>query len=218
MSRRDLLILAVFVYLLGHIIQAIANLFERLLDKSLGDRKKGDLLKNTLEKIVRGHEIVFLEKKMDREKQGTLPPEIIERVRETVSSYYKLDPSDVRKLKEKALNELCDAAVVANGAPEERDIYVYREGFYRGVSLALCFVALALLCPLARQLVVHDISVASKLGSWEPWPRAFAAAAFASYLGSCFAYFRYWRFRNYRIDGSFLFFLSLGKANRSLKA
>src|SRR2546425_1465450 len=122
-SRRDLAVVAVFVYILGHLVQAIANWVEKFFDKWLGEGKKRNILKTILKKIVGALKVVFQEEGMNREKQGTQQPEVIKRVREALTDYYNLDASE---LQERVLNELCDAAVIANGAPEEHHVYVYR--------------------------------------------------------------------------------------------
>jgi len=206
-SQRELLVVAVFIYLLGHLSQALANWMDRLLDKLLVDDGP-----KVVKVIFAGLKRVFLEQEMDRQRQGIQPPGILERVRKALHEYYDVD---VSKLKEGALSQLCDAAVVANGAPEEREIYIYREGFYRGVWLGLGLISLALLCPLIRQWIHGDVVIEAPGCSLRPSARILAVFAFASWVCSCFMYSRYWRFRNYRIDSGFLFFLSVPKKKAS---
>jgi len=206
-SRRELAVIAVVVYLLGHLAQAIANWTDRLTEKLLRANSDG-----VAAKIVRGLKWAFLEKGVEQTKQGLLAERIMDRVRDQASDYYRLERSS---LDDMVLNQLCDAAVVMSGAPEEREIYIYREGFYRGIWLGLILVALAFLFPLFAKLAGCNISVTTAGQTFKPSCPTLGLLAVASWVCSCFAYGRYWRFRNYRVEGAFLFFLSAAKKKPS---
>ncbi len=87
----------------------------------------------------------------------------------------------------------CDSCLLAFGPSAEREIYVYREGFYRGnsVSLTICGIA-CLLTGSFKQY--HDLIVT--MGSSRSELLTGAVLCFALAAGM---YFRALRFANYRL-------------------
>jgi hypothetical protein len=105
------------------------------------------------------------------------------------------------------LLHLCDQTLVHNCSPGEREIFTYREGFYRGNSVALTFVSLAL---VARLVCVPAIVVI--LGkSLELYRGPLALAAVLTGVGAWLCYIRFLRFVEYRYRSCFLRFLALSK-------
>jgi hypothetical protein len=121
-----------------------------------------------------------------------------------------------RSLKPKELSLLCDQALICAGSPGEREIFVYREGFYRGNCVALAFLGLTLILRLVWSpsflFVVHK--------SFELHRRELALAAIIAWLGSWLSFNRYLRFACHKNSTSLVRFLALaptsGKENKSL--
>ena len=88
----------------------------------------------------------FLEKlptvKKTLEAKLPVSHEFAELVRDAVSARFG---EKARSLNPKELWDLCDQALLFGGSPGEREIFVYREGFYRGCCVAFSFLALTLL-------------------------------------------------------------------------
>jgi hypothetical protein len=105
----------------------------------------------------------------------------------------------------KELYLLCDHALVHNHSIGERDVFIYREGFYRGNSVALAFLAMSLGIRLFHSPAI--ISIGQKVVELHRSEIALASAFTA--LGSWLAYRRYLRFREHKFQTCFLRFLSL---------
>ena len=112
-----------------------------------------------------------------------------------------------RTLPAKEFYLLCDQALVNAASLGDRDVFVYREGFYRGNSVALAFLSISLglrligspACVLigARVIAFHRAAITL----------AAALTAFGAWL----AYRRYLRFREYKFKTCFIRFLSLSE-------
>jgi hypothetical protein len=109
------------------------------------------------------------------------------------------------ELHAKELYLLCDQALIHNHSLGERDVFIYREGFYRGNSVALAFLAMSLGIRLFHSPAV--ISIGQKVIQLHRSEIALASAFTA--LGSWLAYRRYLRFREHKFQTCFLRFLSL---------
>ena len=115
-------------------------------------------------------------------------------------------PSD---LSAKELYLLCDQALVHKGSMGEREIFVYREGFYRGNSVALAFLTLSL---CVRALCTPAIAVIGPRTIELHWNHLALAAALTA-AGAWLAFRRYLRFREYKYLTCFARFLSLWPAS-----
>jgi|HubBroStandDraft_6_1064221.scaffolds.fasta_scaffold01566_14 hypothetical protein len=109
------------------------------------------------------------------------------------------------ELSAKELYLLCDQALVHNHSVGERDVFIYREGFYRGNSVALAFLAMSLGIRLFHSPAI--ISIGQKVVALHRSEVALAGAFTAA--GSWLAYRRYLRFREHKFQTCFLRFLSL---------
>jgi hypothetical protein len=109
------------------------------------------------------------------------------------------------ELNAKELYLLCDQALVHNHSLGERDVFIYREGFYRGNSVALAFLAMSLGIRLFHSPAV--IAIGQKVVELHRGEIALAGAFTA--LGSWLAYRRYLRFREHKFQTCFSRFLSL---------
>ena len=105
----------------------------------------------------------------------------------------------------KELYLLCDQALVHNHSIGERDVFIYREGFYRGNSVALAFLAMSLGIRLFHSPAI--IAIGQKVVELHRSEIALASAFTA--LASWLAYRRYLRFREHKFQTCFVRFLSL---------
>lgn len=107
----------------------------------------------------------------------------------------------------------CEHEVIVSGPTSEREIYVYREGFYRGMAVsltAMCFgCVLAISVPTYRSYVFQFGTSLSELGAL-----ALLSASLAVGM-----YVRAIRFANYRISLTLCYYLlpdsKKGKRNKS---
>jgi hypothetical protein len=75
-----------------------------------------------------------------------LDPQLERALRIAASSRFGID---VEKYSLPQLFELCDEALVADGSLGEREVFTYREGFYRGCFVALSSLTLSLFVQVA---------------------------------------------------------------------
>ena len=111
----------------------------------------------------------------------------------------------VESIKPRELFALCDQALLHHDSPGEREIFVYREGFYRGSSVALAILAVALAIRM-----VHAPAVLAVLGvTVEVYRGPLALACGLAALGAWLAFWRYVRFGDHLFRTCFLRYLSL---------
>jgi hypothetical protein len=82
-----------------------------------------------------------------------LDPEIVAACKKKAK---ELTGADVEKVKPRWLYRLCDDAVIRSGKIGERDVYIYREGFYRGTFVGIVFVVLGFVLLAIRLLSLAD--------------------------------------------------------------
>jgi hypothetical protein len=88
-----------------------------------------------------------------------------------------------------------DEYTVQSGTAGDREIFVYREGFYRGMALSLFFLSLAIVV----RMVFAGASIRFTKGLFlVSWPELFTTAAVIGGIGYLFLE-RYRRFAEYRI-------------------
>ncbi len=103
--------------------------------------------------------------------------------------------------------ELCDDAVIRSGKIGEREIYVYREGFYRGVFVGSGLMGLACVMLLIRLWFENPHTVT--IDTWAVTPSQLLFIIPVSAAFSYLALRRYWRFMDYRVRHSVLGYLTL---------
>lgn len=197
LSRREIILLLLFAYFLGHAVQAIGNLIERdaplIIDgvisrlPSWSPRPIAKLL-NFVQRECGKYDFSLA-------LQKTLAP-AIER---DVSARFDLAASG---LDDESIFRLCDAALLQEGGGgtlEEREICTYREGFYRGTSLGLVLVTVSLFVPLFTK---GKLLLGAAL-PFVPPPYLFVVSIIMSALGSLLFFRRYRRFRQRRINYGF---------------
>lgn len=122
-----------------------------------------------------------------------LPPSLIENTKSTLAQLHGIDTSNMDP---HLLYSLCDAFLVQNGNVGDRDIFQYREGFYRGVSVSCIFLFVASILMLwhgifrVRWFTYCDLTIT-------PW--MFLFFSIVSIMGAVLFYWRYKRFANYKI-------------------
>lgn len=141
-----------------------------------------------------------------------LPQEIREAVNEKLKQ--KLGEK-VGGMSGRWMYELCDDAVLRSEKLGEREVYVYREGFYRGMFVGFLFMTLALGGLTVRLACEPDHTFT--LGLWVVTPNQLLFHMVISATWSYLALRRFWRFMDYRVRHSVLGFLSLSAKDKDTK-
>jgi hypothetical protein len=117
----------------------------------------------------------------------------------------------VPQLSPKWTYRICDGAVVQLGSTVERDVFVYREGFYRGTGVAFGLLAVALFIRAivgATYIAWDDASVAV--------PRTLLFGLTAAAAVACALMFRRFdRFAQHRVKSALIGFLLISKTKKS---
>jgi|SRR5207302_5944388 hypothetical protein len=159
----------------------------------------GQALGNLLEKLSKARGKLDTELPLSPEMAKLFIQEVVTRFGE-----------QARQLKANELFHLCDQTLVHNCSPGEREIFTYREGFYRGNAVALSFVTLAL---VARLVSAPALVVLLGRGfELHRGPLAFAAVLTS--VGACLCYSRFLRFAKHRYTSCLLRFLAFSKSTR----
>jgi hypothetical protein len=130
----------VLAYFGGHMAQALGNITEGIF--------------TPIEKIV-------LE---GPEGRYRLADQVIAACKVKLKETLKVDPDGMKAW---SLYRQCDDAVLRSGKIGEREVYVYREGFYRGSAIAFALLAASALLIMARLYVSLMISLDPAY--WHGW-------------------------------------------------
>ena len=176
-------------YLLGHLVQALANLL-------LSPFKDP-------EELALSPELKPEEKSGKSEAdKNRLPEPLISLAKSKVSAMAHIPLPDV---KSHLLYRFCDETVVQAGMIHDRDMYIYREGFYRGMAVSFLLLLLA--------LVVRALIPTPYLSlSGTPHPIAsttLLSIAVVPLLGIWLCFNRYKRFGHYKVEQAVIGFLVL---------
>ncbi len=148
----------------------------------------------------------FLEKlpnvKRRLENNIPLPTELGGLVRDAVAVRFG---EQTRSLNTKDLALLCDQALVYAGSPGDREVFVYREGFYRGNCVALAFLGLTLLLRMVCSPAVIMLGNARV----EIYRGQLIAAVVIAGFGSWLSFIRYLRFGAHKNSTCLTRFLAL---------
>lgn len=174
--------LALLAYVLGHCIQGVANWLDRLLAP-----------KTALTRIL-----------------GPEQDASVAHVRCARRRAATLFGVPVEAIGGQDLYGLMDGYALQHGKTETRDMYIYREGFYRGLAVAFLFIAFG---AIIRLLGEHHAAVIGGRAvlSREMLLFLLAASLFATRI--CYQRFR--RFESYRLNHSLYSFLALTTSIRS---
>jgi len=174
-------IIIVLFYFNGHVVQALGNIFARIL-------KVNDMNIATKISIKMSY--------------------ITNKINDDVTSKLEL-PNTVIPLDE--LYMISDELNAISGNTEDREIYQYREGFYRGLFVSCSMLSLALVVKIIDGAVYIDtgnyiINITRQM-------MVFVLAASA--IGCCLFYNRYIRFISYRIRHAFISYIVVKKLKQA---
>ena len=162
-------------YIVGHLTQAVANMVEKHLPQ-IEDR--------VLSERWAGH----------------LPGALVSAARSKVGRIAGMPPEQIDS---DLLYRICDEVVLQSGVTADRDLYIYREGFYRGLAVSFLLLLVS--------LVVRALAPGASLsisGSLHPVTKgALSFGALLSLIGIVLCYVRYRRFGGYRATQAVLGFL-----------
>lgn len=174
------LIVGVLVaYTAGHMVQAIANVLMRFFRKYL----------LSVEELMLS--------KLD--KGG---------ISDALTSSAKAKASLLLHVDEKVLDPntlycICDEAVVQFGVVTDRDVYIYREGFYRGLTISFSLLCVSLVIRMLVPGAFFNLSGTQLLNATSML--LFGAAT--SLVAAGLSFGRYRRFGRYRVKQALLGFL-----------
>jgi hypothetical protein len=142
---------------------------------------------------------------------GVLSPAIIAACKKKAK---ELTGVDAGALSPRWLYRLCDDAVIRSGKIGEREVFVYREGFYRGSFIGMAILVSGVLGLFVRLLLEADNGAgrwgnAAKLGDLEFTPARLVFLAATGTVTSALLWRRYQRFAEYRVTHAMLGFLTI---------
>jgi hypothetical protein len=217
------IVIAGVSYLFGHILQAIANMIMRQIERGVPQseesmpekvgatpaRTSPDTKQPPKSPLSRFFARLRERRPLRAEdlvlggcERDALPKSVVTSAKKKASLVLGVK---AERISHDLLYQVCEEVVAQNGKTTDRDIYIYREGFYRGVFISLLFLTLALFVraffpgtafePLGKTHLLNPIILAS-----------FAVmSALAAYL----SFQRYQRFGRYRVRQAVLGFLLL---------
>lgn len=170
-------------YFLGHLAQALANY-------SIGPHpREEDLI-------------------LPRSRTERLPDALVELAVSKTAETVGVPRSDMSL--ELALR-ICDEVVARNGNSEDREIYQYREGFYRGLTIASAVLGLSLFARAAIRGALLSLSGAAvPIGGAE-----LCGLGLLSLVGSRLSFLRYRRFARYGATQALIGFLLSPRNDRT---
>lgn len=175
-------VFAAVAYFAGHLVQAIANALVKCERPSAEDRVLG-------------------------EENGE-SPEIVAVAREKVRGALGLaEDADIAP---RTLYAFMDHFLCQNGRTAERDIYVYREGFYRGMAVSACIFALGcFVSSTGPDLTVDGFALHCHLST-----KSLIVVGLAGVVSAVLSFLRYRRFSGYRVRNALYGFLSVQMAKK----
>ena len=171
---------AVIAYLFGHMVQAVANLLMK------GFTKTPDLV-------------------LKPKSALSAPVQMIELATSKAAKILELPAGSTMSTDE--LYEICDHFVQQKCNTATRDIYVYREGFYRGICIGFVFLSLSLLLRVAASNSTMVIAHNTLHFSHAQIIVLFVVCAFFAWL----SFTRFRRFGQYLVKNALYCFLVGGK-------
>jgi len=177
--------LLVLAYFLGHLNQALGNM---------------------LVKLLRPPEEAVLSKGQPE----SMPYDLVQLAQVKASEMLGVD---LKEMSPEWLFRICDETMVQRGSCTDREVYQYREGFYRGVTISLLVLAMALIVraviPGTSLRIATSVQVLSTL--------TLLFFIFLSIAGAWLTFRRYRRFSRYRVTHAILGFLVLQEQKQTEK-
>ncbi len=174
--------LLLLAYFFGHLNQALGNL---------------------LTKVFRSPEEVVLSKG----QSGSMPYHLVHGAKTRASALVGIDLSEI---KPEWLFRICDEMLVQRGVCTDREIYQYREGFYRG--LIVSFFALTVSLIVRTVIPGASLKLAGSVQAMTTPELLFFILLSAS--GVWLSFRRYRRFSRYRVSHAIIGFLVLPEPER----
>jgi hypothetical protein len=136
-----------------------------------------------------------------------LSKELAELVRAATRSHFGPESEN---LKPREFFNLCDQTLIHHESPGEREIFVYREGFYRGTCVGFLILTIALLVrSFSRPILIDIFGITTEL-----WRRHVVFAAFVGLLAAFLSFRRYSRFAEHCHRSAFLRFLAFTREGK----
>lgn len=173
----------IIAYLLGHLVQALSNILTRVIGWSPEESVLGEI--------------------------RTGSPEIINRA--VAKACQVIGLPDQTLLSNPVLHDVADHYLQQNGKTECRDIYIYREGFYRGLAVALLILGVGALTRMIGpegKLAIFETSIPISSGILGGFG---ALSLVMAYL----AFRRFQRFSIYRVKNSLFGFIAIDKSSET---
>jgi len=206
--RVDGWIIILFVaYLVGHVAQTIAEYLSTLLKvvtKLIGNIEESD-------EEAGGNKLADkmpTSQSSERTKKFLGVPVLDEGIVTAVSQAVRRIFGIKERMTQFWLLELCDETVLQRGNAEMREVFEYREGFYRGMAVSFLFLAISLgvwfLTYPSYEFMNKEHTI----------PNALLFALVASIVAVPFMGYRYIRFLQHRITAVFLGTLAIARGQR----
>lgn len=200
MSKTFLALIVIVAYFSGHIVQTLGNMVYRNMYKA------EDVLLEINVSEERLGWFLSLERCVDSKFFGNhnkLPKDLLQSTAILLADIYKVAPEAISG---GTMYKLCDAYVLQNGNVSEREIYTYREGFYRGLSISCFMLVVATLCMcFLKPMTLIWINTFTIEIDFKDFLFVFLLAT----SGTILFYYRYKRFYNYRIAIAVTSFVAL---------
>jgi hypothetical protein len=171
--------LLVVAYLAGHVVQALGNQLLRLFTPT--------------EKLIAA-------------KGSSFPANLMDQCRLKIQEWTKADATEFPG---QWVYKVCDEAVVRSGRLGDRDLFIYREGFYRGTSMGMLWLCVGMVAMVIR-LWCFSADGVVKIGSMEFTPSRLVFLAVVEAGAARLLWLRYWRFAEYRVTQALISSLLLG--------
>jgi hypothetical protein len=197
-------------YIAGHMAQAFSNLLLRLLEAPFRWLRAWKRLEKWLWFQKRCYFCSNEHVLLTQDALECLPAAMLDAAKAKAATLSGL-PSD--SITGEWLFRVCDEAVVQRGSMGDREIFVYREGFYRGLWAALLLLFIAIIVRMAVPgATVHLASGDKGVGTGVFW-------FFLVAVGVCiyFSFQRFRRFGRYRITQALLAFLVMPEEKKKEK-
>lgn len=147
---------------------------------------------------------------LSKDEADSLPETLVSKARSRVKSILQIPQEDID---DGLLYRTCDEIVVQSNIESviaNRDIYIYREGFYRGLTVSLVMLFLSLTVLTVRMLVTGTSLRLSDTQTAVSWP-ILLFVDLILLIGAWLSFRRYRRFGGYRIRQAIIGFLVLDK-------
>jgi hypothetical protein len=133
-----------------------------------------------------------MEKEVIETKAKARFKKIVKKAKEKANDIYAFGADD---LTAKELYEICDITITQFARSQEREIYQYREGFYRGLAVSLFILTLSMVAAIIfpiKSITINNYAV-------KDIPGMLLFFAIISFVGAILSYLRFRRFRKYHI-------------------